>query len=598
MAKKKIPINYTDRDFDSIKNSLVEHARRYYPDVYRDFSQASFGSLLMDTVAYVGDVMSFYLDYQSNESFLSTATERENVITLSKHLGYKYKENITSYGTCEFFISVPSDNIQGFGPDMSYAPILKKGAQLRSDNGGAYMLMHDVDFSNPNNLVTVSQVSQDDGSPAEYAIKAEGQVRSGKVEELFVEVGPFKRFQKVNIEVAGISEILSVEDTEGHRYYEVDHLSQDVIYYPVPNRNSDKHAVPNVLKPISVPRRFTVEHFPGRLEIQFGQGSDEEILSGSFSDPSDVVMRKFGSQYVSDPYLDPTNFTTTDKMGISPANTTLSIRVIRDDVENSSTSPNSIKTFAGGEFVYENVHNLDDVTTVTVQNSIEVSNPVAVLGDKSIPQVDEIRLHAMSAYAAQNRAVTKNDYISMVYSMPQNFGSIKRCSIMVDRDSFKRNLNLYVLAEGPDTYLQVATPTLKNNIARWLDNYRMMADTFDILNAKIINIAIDYEVVATEGFDKEQLMLNCTREIEEYFKIAPNIGEELKINEIYNLLGKMEGVSDVTDISVKVASKSGYRGVPYSIRTNLSLDGRTLTIPHDHIYELRDPSDNIRGTVI
>ena len=62
MSKKKIPISYTARDFNSIKENLVDHARRYYPDTYRDFSEASFGSLLLDSVAYIGDVLSYYID--------------------------------------------------------------------------------------------------------------------------------------------------------------------------------------------------------------------------------------------------------------------------------------------------------------------------------------------------------------------------------------------------------------------------------------------------------------------------------------------------------------------------------------------------------
>ena len=150
MAKKKIPITYTDRDFNSIKRSLVEHARRYYPDTYKDFNDASFGSFLVDTVAYVGDVLSFYLDYQANESFLETAIEKENVVNLSRNMGYRYSESITAYGECEFYIIVP---VTSGTPDQSYLPILKAGATMTSENGGSYVLLDDIDFSNPNAAV-------------------------------------------------------------------------------------------------------------------------------------------------------------------------------------------------------------------------------------------------------------------------------------------------------------------------------------------------------------------------------------------------------------------------------------------------------------
>ena len=72
--KKQYPaIKYTSRDFNTIKQDLVEYAKRYYSNTYKDFSEAGFGSMMLDTVAYVGDILSFYLDYNVNESFLDTA---------------------------------------------------------------------------------------------------------------------------------------------------------------------------------------------------------------------------------------------------------------------------------------------------------------------------------------------------------------------------------------------------------------------------------------------------------------------------------------------------------------------------------------------
>ena len=69
----KRPISYTNRDFESIKDDLVNYAKRYYSSTYKDFNEASFGSLMLDLVSYVGDQLSFYTDYQANESFLDSA---------------------------------------------------------------------------------------------------------------------------------------------------------------------------------------------------------------------------------------------------------------------------------------------------------------------------------------------------------------------------------------------------------------------------------------------------------------------------------------------------------------------------------------------
>ena len=283
MSKRRPPIKYVDRDFDSIKKSLVEHAKRYYPNTYKDFNQASFGSLLLDSVSYVGDVLSFYLDYQANESFLNTSIEINNVISLARLYGYNYSDSISSYGMCDFFITVPVNSI-GTGPDINYAPVLREGTELASSLGGRYVLLEDVDFSNPNNLVVVASVSPTNGAPTAFAIKATGQIKSGFIEETFHEIGEFKRFPKIRVEAENITEILSVEDEEGRRYYEVGHLSQDVIYTSIINRSSNKKEVSSILKPMATARRFIVENYPGYAEIQFGQASDSEILSSSFED--------------------------------------------------------------------------------------------------------------------------------------------------------------------------------------------------------------------------------------------------------------------------------------------------------------------------
>ena len=126
MAKRKTPIDYTSRDFNSIKESLVDYAKRYYPEVYQDFNEASFGSLMMDMVSYVGDVMSFYLDYQVNESFLQTASEKKNVINLSRQMGYKYQQVATSSGELTLYVLIPANDL-GLGPDTIYLPIIEKG---------------------------------------------------------------------------------------------------------------------------------------------------------------------------------------------------------------------------------------------------------------------------------------------------------------------------------------------------------------------------------------------------------------------------------------------------------------------------------------
>ena len=597
MSKRRPPIKYVDRDFDSIKKSLVEHAKRYYPNTYKDFNQASFGSLLLDSVSYVGDVLSFYLDYQANESFLNTSIEINNVISLARLYGYNYSDSISSYGMCDFFITVPVNSI-GTGPDIKYAPVLREGTELASSLGGRYVLIEDVDFSNPNNLVVVASVSPTNGAPTAFAIKATGQIKSGFIEETFHEIGEFKRFPKIRVEAENITEILSVEDEEGRRYYEVGHLSQDVIYTSIINRSSNKKEVSSILKPMATARRFIVENYPGYAEIQFGQASDSEILSSSFEDPTNVVLRQFGRQHVSDTYLDPTKFTTSDKMGIAPSNTTLSVKVVRNDFEFANAPAGSVVNLTNKIVTFNDRTSLSETLANEAIDSLECFNEEPILGDLSTPTEEEIKLRTKSIYASQNRAVTNQDYVSMIYSMPGKFGSVKRAKIENDKDSLKRNLNIYVVSEDINEKLIGTNVSIKNNLKNWLINYRMMSDTFDILDAVVVNIGLDYEVIVHQNFNKLETIVECNREIEEYFSIKSEIGESLYLNDIYNVLNNLESVVDVTSVKVRSLSGGEYYPLSYNIDANLSLDERVLFIPSDHIYELRFPDTDIRGTTI
>ena len=597
MPKKKIPISYTARDFNSIKDSLVDHARRYYPDTYRDFSEASFGSLLLDSVAYVGDVLSYYLDYQVNESFLDTAVEKQNVISLARSMGYKYSESITSYGVCEFYVSVPA-NIRTGAPDEDYIPILKQGSEFSSQDGGRYTLIEDVNFSSVDNPVIVTSVDADSGAPTEFAIRAEGQVKSGFVEQITVNVGPFERFKSIVLDVENASEIVDVTDAEGNRYYEVDHLSQDVVYVDLSNRNSDSRSVKNIIKPLSVPRRYVASFFQNGVELQFGQGSDENITSGSYEDPSKVVVNQFGSQYISDNEFDPANLTSTTKMGVSPSNTTLLVKVRRDDRDVTNAAVGTVTEVTNPNLVFGNETLLVASKRQRVVSSIEVYNPQQIIGDLEIPDTNEIIIRAKNQFASQNRAVTMQDYKAMVYSMPGKFGGIKRCRVDVDKDSFKRNINLYVTTEDLNGNLMDCNQTLKHNLKTWVEHYRMMADSFDVLDARIVNIGINYQLITDGSHTSSEAIAICNREVEEYFRIHPEIGEALHLNDIYKLLGNLEFVVDVTDVGVTNLFGDQYSTLAYEIRENLSMDGRTLTLPFDHIYEVKFPSTDIQGTVL
>ena len=180
--KKLIPIDYTHREFESIRSDLLELAERFYPDTFQDFSEASFGAIMLDAVAYIGDQLSFYIDYNVNESFLDTAFQFGNVVRHGRSLGYKFEGRPSTYGAAALFLLVPASST-GLGPDPAYMPILKRGSSFSSSTGLLFMLTENVDFSDPRNLTVAARVDPSTGAPTHYAVKSYGTVVSGRLDQ-------------------------------------------------------------------------------------------------------------------------------------------------------------------------------------------------------------------------------------------------------------------------------------------------------------------------------------------------------------------------------------------------------------------------------
>ena len=385
--EKKIPINYTSRDFETIRESLVQHAKRYYPNTYKDFNEASFGSLMIDTVSYVGDVLSFYLDYQANESFLNTASEYKNVLSLMNSMGYKFNKAPSSHGICQFFVLVPAKALDG-GPDMNYAPVLRTGTKVATRGGIQFTLNEDVDFSNANNDVIVARINEDNGNPTYYAVKAEGQVISGENLNHIENITEFEKFKKITLPGENISEVISVVDSSGNTYYEVENLSQNIVFKKLINENYSLDNVPSVLKAVPAPRRYIVEQSDDDTIVTFGGGSSTSVATGSVTDPSMVALKMHGKDYVSDNTFDPSVLISDEKMGIGPANTTLVITYRQNTADNVNAGSNTIVEVSDVDIEFKDPINLDRAVTNFVVNSIEVTNEDPILGDVSLPTLE------------------------------------------------------------------------------------------------------------------------------------------------------------------------------------------------------------------
>jgi len=598
MADKKIIINYTNRDFNSIKRDLENHARVYYPDTYKDFSENSFGSYVIDAVSYVGDMLSFYLDYQVNESFLDTAIEYDNVRRLSKQYGYKYTSRPAAFGLAAFYILVPA-NTSGLGPDTQYVPILKTGAEVQSQGNTTFVLTEEVDFNDGKNEVVAARFDDDTGKPTFYAIKAFGQVKSTVLFRTTVDIGDYTRFSRVRIGPDYISEIKSVFDSEGHEYYEVDHLTQDVVYVETTNPNAKADGVRSILKPRIVPRRFCLKQESGGTFLQFGYGSDEEINTTDVMDPSQVSLKMNGRPYISDYAFDPTKLLDSNTLGVVPANTTLTILYYANTDDSVNVNSGELNIVSRTAFDFINESGISTANNKNfVRNSIEVANETPIVGNTSLPSADEIRYRSYAAYASQNRSVTKNDYEVYCYMMPSKFGSIKRASIVNDPSATNRRLSLYVCGEDSNFNLTTTNIVVKDNLKVWLNKNRMLNDSIDIYDAKILNIGFDYEIIVDPTRDKLQVLNSVSTRLKREMSDKLYIGEPFYITSVYNIINKTKGVIDTKNVRMKLMRGSKYKSASVSIQQMLSKDGTYLKTPRNVILEILDFDTDIRGTAV
>jgi hypothetical protein len=592
--KKMVPIDYTNREFNGIRDDLMEIVERFYPDKFRDWSEGSFGSLMLDAVAYVGDQLSFYLDYNVNETFLDTAYQYGNILRQGRVLGYKSTGRPSTYGIVAMFVLVPASPT-AIGPDTRYIPILKRGTSFLSRAGLSYILTQNIDFSNVTYPRVVARVNDDTGSPTHYAIKAYGNVVSGQLQQEEIDVGPYERFKRVAIADPNVSEVIKVVDTEGNEYFEVDYLSQDMIYKEISNKNFLNDNVPSILKPTLVSRKFVVERGRESTIIQFGSGKEGE--SSVVASPQEVAIDLFGKNYTTDVTFDPTRLSKNENFGIVPSNTTLTVVYRSTNPVNSNAGAGSINKVTNAIMSFSDRQILSNDEVVAVRNSIEVFNESPITGDVTAISPYELKQRIYDTFPTQNRAVTQSDYENIALRMPAKFGSVSRVSVQKDPSAKKRNLNMYIVSEDLAGKLTLTNQTIKNNLKVWLNNYRMINDTIDILDPYIINIGIFFDIKASAGAEKFDTLQECIDAITKQYSSKFFIGESLYVSDIYKALNEVPGVLDV--ISVKLLNKIGsnYSGNVLDIKRNMSPDGGHLVAPKNAILEIKFPEVDIKGKV-
>ena len=600
MAKKP-EINYLARDFESIKDSLVAYAKRFYPNEFNDFTEASFGSFLLDAVAYIGDVASFQLDYQANENMLDSAINRDNIIRLARQLGYKETLSPNVTGFVSLYVDVPVADSNS-GPNTDYLPILKKGTSFSSTEGAVFVLAEDVDFSLGDTQFVVSEVSTTTGIPSKYAAKRNAPIVSGLVESTDIPVpdrSGLNTFYNLELEQPNIVEVISVSDLEGNIYYEVESLSQDIAYRGYINDNATASRTLKTLKPFVAARRFIVDQLDDVTMLIFGNGKEDTSNAlNSVNDPTNVILQKYGKDYISSAILDPTVLNENDKFGIGPTNTILTVTYRYNTTDSLAVGAKALSEIDNAVFSFS-ADATDTVLKDGVISSLEVENEQRIAGNNVTLTDDEIKQQAGGVYAAQNRIVTLQDYQAFCYRMPAEFGVVKRATAFRDDMSPRRSINLYVLSEDSSKNLTISSQSIKDNLKMWLSRYKTISDSVDILNGKIVNFGLRFSFIGNPNFNLLDSRVAAEDQIREYFNRRKyNFGESINVSEIIKLVNDTEQVDDVLKMEFYGINGGPYSDIEYDFIKNTTSDGRFITIPENYVFEIKFYSTNITGEAI
>ena len=618
-TKKEKQIKYLNKDFNSFRDTLIEYSRTYYPNTFNDFTEGSPGMIFMEMAAYVGDVLSYYTDIQLQETFLDTAQERTNLFHLAYTLGYRPKVTTVSSTDLEVFQLLPSKIVNNnFVPDYDYALTIKKYTKAKSETGLDFTIENPVDFSFSSSMdptdVNIYSLDSND-NPEYYLLKKKVQAISSERASKTYTLGTSQRFLTLNLIDDKIISIESVIDSEGNTWYEVPYLAQDTIFEEVPNTKGnspelygEQTQTPYLLKLKSVPKRFVTRFKKDNtLELQFGSGIIDNIDEEITPNPDNVGLGNRDGRSKLNQTIDPTNFLHTKTYGEIPTNTTLTVNYLRGGGIQSNVVANSITEFSN--ISYGNKPNLNGNTLSFVKESVACTNPEPATGGGPGDTNEEIRLNTIANFSAQQRIVTKEDYMVRTLSMPSKFGSVSKVYITKDADlrnpitleTEVNNLssNLYVLGYDRNGKLTNLNTASKTNIITYLSNFKTLTDSCNIKDAFIINLAIDFEITTFTNNSDELVILDCINELKDYFSIDKwQINQPIIESEIYNLIGNVGGVQSVNKITFinKVGEDIGYSKFRYDFE-QATKNGIIYPSMDPSIFEIKFPDADIRGKI-
>ena len=613
-------IKYLNSTYSDFKNQLIEYAKNYFPETHTDFSEASPGMMFIEMAAYVGDILSFYQNTQLQETFLLLAQEKENLYNMAYSLGYRPKTTTVASVKLDTFQLVPSNTSDNYSPDMDYAVTLLEGSSFKSTEGSTFIIEKQVNFNTDTEAdpteTTVYSIDSN-GNPEYYLLKKSCIAHSSEYKTEQFPIGRFEKFLTLDLMDRNVVSIESITDSDGNEYVEVPYLAQDTIYDEVENIASNdpklhgyNASTPYLIKLKRVPRRFVTRlKSDENLEIQFGAGEIGTIDEQIIPNPDNIGLGIKDGRSQLDLAYDPANFLYTGTYGVVPSNTTLTVRY--------RVNPGGVKSNVSSNTITErdilNIKQKPGINSALasyVKQSITSTNSEPATGGGGGDTVQDVRMNAMAAFSAQNRTVTKNDYLIRTLSMPAKFGRVAKAYITQDdqisplvssptKIPNPMALNLYTLGYDRDKNLTLLNEATKTNLQTYLEQHRMLTDAINIKNAFVINIQVDFEIIPFKNANNQEVLFNCLQTLKEYFDIDKwQINQPLLISEIYNTIGAVTGVQSVPNVEVLniAGADLGYSPYKYDIK-DATIKGIVYPSLDPSIFEILNPNQDIKGRV-
>jgi len=603
MANRKI--SYTSRDFQAIRTDLINYVRTYYPELIQDFNDASVFSVFLDLNAAVADNLHYHIDRSIQETVLQYAQQRSSIYNIARTYGLKLPGQRPSTALVDFSITVPAF---GDKEDERYLGQLLRGSQVVGA-GLVFENIYDIDFASPYNAqgfpnrLKIPNFNAN-GVLLNYTITKRELVVNGitKVFKKVVtpsDVRPFFELFLPEKNVLGITSVLLKDGTDysnipttaeflglDNRWYEVDALAEDRIFVEDPTKVTDQPGI-KVGRYIQTSNRFISEYTAeGFKKMTFGGGTNtaQDALDEFTTLGLTMDIQKYSNNVSLGNTLSP--------------NSTLFIQYRVGGGLSSNLGTNVINQVGTVSFF---VNGPSESTNSSVVNSLRCNNVTAAIGGAGVPSLEEVRNYVSFNFSAQKRAVTVQDYESIIRNMPAQFGAPAKVAITENDNKILIQILSYDTA-GKLT--SIVSNTLKQNIANYLSNYRMMNDYISIFTAEVIDVSIDISIVLDTAQNSGQVISAVIDVVSNYFDPqVRQLGQNIYLSELQSLIQNQNGVLTVTNLEVFNEVGGQYSSfetsMEYSdpVTKKIGAVDDTIFAQPSQVYQIRYPNKDIRVSV-